>query len=211
VFVFLFTATLISLTGVMSPGPLTAAVLASGTRRRHAGAVVALGHAAVELPLMVVIVAGAGQLFQYQGVKTGIGLAGGAFLLMMGVQLLASIKNARYAAEGSAARHPFWTGIILTGANPYFLIWWATVGLDIALDAMKWGALVFALFAAVHWLCDLLWLEALSLASHKGTELLGPRAQQIVLLLCAALLLFFGGKFLYDAWNQWPPYILCKC
>ena len=72
-------------------------------------------------------------------------------------------------------------GIILTGANPYFLVWWATVGLALTTQAVELGLLAFALFSVVHWLCDLVWLEALSLASHKGTELLGGRVQRIVL------------------------------
>jgi hypothetical protein len=43
------------------------------------------------------------------------------------------------------------------------------------------------------------WLEALSLASFKGTELLGDSVQKIVLIICGAMLLGFGCKFLYDA------------
>jgi len=181
VIAFLFTATAISLSGVMAPGPMTAATLAAGTRRKHAGAIIALGHAAIEFPLMLVIIGGAGRLFEMQGVKTGIGLAGGAFLLVMGVQLLMAVRSASSDTQETDRRHPFMTGVILTGANPYFLIWWATVGLALATQAVKWGMLAFVLFAVLHWLCDLVWLEALSLASRKGTELFGKRIQQAVL------------------------------
>ena len=55
---FLLTATAISLSGVLAPGPMTAATLAAGTRSRHAGAIIALGHGVVEFPLMLVIIAG---------------------------------------------------------------------------------------------------------------------------------------------------------
>jgi threonine/homoserine/homoserine lactone efflux protein len=110
---------------------------------------------------------------------------------------------ARDASTGEShlddRRNPFVIGIVLTGANPYFLIWWAIVGLALITQAVELGLLAFALFAVVHWLCDLVWLEALSLASHKGTELLGGRVQRIVLLVCGTMLVVFGVKFLVDA------------
>jgi threonine/homoserine/homoserine lactone efflux protein len=195
---FLVKATAISLSGVLAPGPVTAATLAAGTRVRHAGALVALGHAVVEFPLLMVIVAGAGRLFKIEAVQVTVGLAGGVFLLAMGVQLLAAARAVTNDTEVADERHPFLTGILLTGANPYFLIWWATVGLALAMEAAELGVFAFALFAVVHWLCDLVWLEALSLASHKGTELLGNRVQKIVLATCGIMLLGFGCKFVFD-------------
>jgi threonine/homoserine/homoserine lactone efflux protein len=196
---FLLKAVAISLSGVLAPGPMTAATIAAGTRSRNAGALIALGHAAIEFPLMIVIIAGAGKLFESDGIKMGIGLAGGVVLLLMGIQLLTAARKAESLPEASGGRHPFWTGIVLTGANPYFLIWWATIGLALATQAVELGMLAFVLFAVVHWLCDLVWLEALSLASFKGTELLGDSIQKIVLIMCGAMLLGFGCKFLYDA------------
>jgi len=199
VFAFLFQAVAISLSGVMAPGPLTAAALANGTRSRHAGALVALGHAAVEFPLMFLIVGGMGSLFESENAKIGIGLAGGAFLLFMGVQMLRSAQqradvDGRYGKTG-----PFWAGVILSAGNPYFLLWWATIGLALVTKALGFGKLTFGLFAIVHWLCDLIWLEALSLASFKGSKLLGERSQRIVLTICALALLLFGAMFIHHA------------
>lgn len=58
---FLVTTVAISLSGVMAPGPITAATLAAGTRSRHAGVLVALGHLVIELPLVLLLVAGIGK------------------------------------------------------------------------------------------------------------------------------------------------------
>ena len=49
--VFLFKAFVISLSGVLAPGPMTAAAVGHGVRSRHAGALMAVGHAVVEFPL----------------------------------------------------------------------------------------------------------------------------------------------------------------
>ncbi len=196
---FLITAFGISLTGVLAPGPMTAATLAAGTRRRHAGAMIALGHGAVELPLMILIIVGVGRVFENDWVKVGIGLAGGAFLLAMGGQLLCSLRRNEPVSEISNGRHPFWDGLILSVGNPYFLLWWATVGLALATRAVAFGIHGFALFALIHWLCDLVWLEMLSLATYKGSELLAGRGQKIVLAVCGGAMLLFGGKFILDA------------
>ena len=88
------------------------------------------------------------------------------------------------------------SSVVLTAANPYFLIWWATVGLALATDAVSFGVLAFVLFGILHWLCDLIWLEILSLASYTGTEVLGGRLQQGVLVVCGIMLLGFGAMFL---------------
>ena len=93
--------------------------------------------------------------------------------------------------------------MLLSGGNPYFLLWWATIGLALATRAVEFGGLAFAAFAVIHWLCDLLWLEALSLASHKGARLFGRRSERVVAVICGAALLGFAAKFLYDAGAAW--------
>ncbi|MHB8903056.1 MAG: LysE family transporter [Thermoguttaceae bacterium] len=196
---FLIKTVGISLSGVMAPGPITAATLAAGVRRRHAGALIALGHAVVEVPLMLLILAGAGALFQIRSVKLGIGLAGGALLLLLGGQLLLAVRSGQVVESTAKTRHPFVTGIVLTAANPYFLLWWATVGLALTTDAVRLGAAAFVLFGTLHWLCDLVWLEILSMASYTGTEVLGGRLQKAVLLVCGLMLVGFGAMFLKDA------------
>lgn len=199
VIVFLLQAVVISLSGVMAPGPMTAAALAAGTRSRHAGARIALGHGVVEFPLMILIMAGMGALLESERVRIGIGLAGGAVLVFMSVQMLHGLRRAADSANQHAGKNAIWTGILLSGGNPYFLFWWATVGLTLASRASELGVLAFGLFAIAHWLCDLVWLEALSLASFKGSKLLGGRNQQIVLAICALALLVFGAMFIHDA------------
>lgn len=198
-FGFIISAVAISLSGVMAPGPITAATLAAGSRSRHAGAAIGLGHIIVELPLIVILVTGVGKFLESPIVRAGIGLGGGVFLLLMGVQLLLSLGGTNTDSDAPVQRHPLMTGIVLTGANPYFLIWWATVGLTLTSEAMEFGVVALCVFAVVHWLCDVGWLEVLSLAGFKGAEVFGKAAQTAVSVVCAVALLGFGLKFLWDA------------
>jgi threonine/homoserine/homoserine lactone efflux protein len=195
---FLFKVVGISLSGVMAPGPVTATAISMGARSRYAGMLIAVGHGIVEFPLMILIVLGVGQILKLPTAQIVIGLAGGAFLLMMAIGMLKSLRSAEIQETKVAKSAPMLAGIVLSAGNPYFLFWWATVGLALATTATGMGIWAFALFAVVHWLCDFIWLTALSWASFKGSVLLGPRGMRIVLMICAAALFFFGLFFIYN-------------
>ncbi|MHC4435529.1 MAG: LysE family transporter [Planctomycetota bacterium] len=196
---FLFEVLVISLSGVMAPGPVTAAAIAAGARLRRAGALIALGHGIVEFPLIVLIVLGPGKILRLPAAQIVIGLAGGAFLFVMAFQMLGALRAEQEIHAKFSGSSPLLTGMLLSATNPYFLLWWATIGLALATTATNLGIWAFVLFAIVHWLCDFLWLWALSWASFKGSMLLGRRLQQVVLAICAAAMFVFGLCFAYKA------------
>jgi len=189
----------ISLSGVMAPGPVTATTIVMGSRNRWAGALIAVGHGIVELPLIVLIVLGMNKILKSPAVQIAIGLAGGAFLIVMAVQILRGLRSLGLEHDRNVKGTPIMAGIVLTAGNPYFLLWWATIGLGLASRASELGVWAFVLFAAIHWLCDLFWLGALSWASFKGSELFGRRTLQVVLLICSTALVVFGVMFMYNA------------
>ncbi len=199
---FLLQTVLISLSGVMSPGPITAVTIGHGGRSPHAGVMVAVGHGLVEFPLMAAIFFGAGRVLALDPVKMAVFALGGAFLFWMGLGMLRSIRTARYEASASAGT-PLATGVLLSLWNPYFLVWWATVGATLIAGAVGYGLAGFLLFALVHWCCDLVWLYFLSAASHRGGAVFGAIFQKVVLAVCGVFLIFFSGKFLLDAVRVW--------
>ena len=205
-FGFLVNVVFISLSGVMAPGAVTAATIAQGTRNRWAGTLISLGHGIVEIPLIFLLMLGLGLIFKMDPVKIVIGILGGGFLLWMGIGMLryppANAKTSKEAFNKGSVM----TGIVLSATNPYFLFWWATVGLNLAIGAKELGLTALVLFAVVHWLCDLVWLSFLSFAAfitHKGSGLFGDKLQQGILLFCGIALLMFGCKFIYDALKLW--------
>ena len=196
---FLIQVFIISISGAMQPGPVTATAITMGTRSRWAGSLLAVGHGIVEFPLMVLIIFGLGAIFQKTSAQIVIGILGGLALLYMAYGMFKTVSRSVDIQAGAKKDKPILAGIVLTVSNPYFLIWWATVGLGLAITATKFGLYAFALFAIVHWLVDLLWVTALSLASFHGTTLFGPKVQQRVMQVCAGAMLFFGLFFLYKA------------
>jgi len=212
-FLFLLQVFVISLSGVLAPGPVMAATIAAGAKSRHAGIFISIGHSAIELPLIAAIILGLGFVFEHPAVKFIIGLAGGAFLLWMGLGMFNSClaptpvvgvqsRDSNGAVIDRILRNNFnsknaiMTGVLLSASNPYFLLWWATIGLNLAKDAAGFGYIAVILFALVHSLCDMGWLEILSFTSYKGTKFLNEKNQKIVLAACAAAIMFFGIVFI---------------
>jgi threonine/homoserine/homoserine lactone efflux protein len=196
---FLIQVFLISFSGAIQPGPVTATAITMGARNRWAGVLLAVGHGIIEFPLMVLIIVGLGEIFQKTSTQIVIGLAGGLVLMYMAVSMFKTSAINVDLKVAAKKDKPLLAGIVLTASNPYFLIWWATVGLALATDATKFGLYAFALFAIVHWFVDLIWVTALSFASFHGTTLLGPKSQAIILKSCAAAMLLFGLFFIYHA------------
>lgn len=195
---FLLEAFVISLSGVLAPGPITTVTVGKGSKSPHAGVLVALGHGIVEFPLMIAVFFGVGQLFDLPYVKIGIAAVGSVFLLMMGVGMLRSAKTAAVDADRDT-RSPLVAGILLTIGNPYFLIWWATIGATLISRSMDFGVVGFAIFAVVHWSCDFLWDYFLSALSFKGGQFFGKGFQQAVFAVCGVALIFFSVKLAWDA------------
>lgn len=200
---FLGSVLIISCTGAMQPGPVTATAITMGSRRKWAGVLLAIGHGIVELPLLVLMMflltIGHDKIFKSEITQIIIGFIGGVVLLVMAIQAFNNSRTSTYTQANNCNDKPILTGIVLSVSNPYFIIWWSTVGLALATEAKSYGTWAFAIFAVVHWTVDLIWVTALSFTSFHGSVLLGPKALRIVLMICAAALFGFGLFFIYNA------------
>jgi threonine/homoserine/homoserine lactone efflux protein len=192
---FLSEAVLISLSGVMAPGPITAVAIGRGSRSVSAGPFVAIGHGLVEFPVMAAVSVGVGRLLDVPWVQTAIGLAGAVILAFMGAGMLRSARRG-FDLSPAGTRSPLVAGILLSLANPYFLIWWATIGAALISQSLAFGILGLAAFAVAHWLCDLLWCSFLSVLSFRGGQFFGGKAQTVVFVICGAALILFAGRLL---------------
>jgi threonine/homoserine/homoserine lactone efflux protein len=182
----------------MAPGPITAVTIGKGSKNPHAGALISLGHGIVEFPLILLIFLGFDSLIKIQYVRESIGIAGGLFLLWMGIDIMRSLKIDNIK-EKTEKHKPVTAGIFLSFGNPYFIIWWATLGATLIMRSAEFGLLWFAVFALVHWLCDFLWLYFLSIMSYKGGVFFGKKFQKGIFLICGIFLFFLGGKFIWDS------------
>lgn len=195
---FLVSAVGISLTGVMLPGPMTAATIAKGYSDRNAGALIAIGHAVIEIPLIVAIYFGFGRFIGYPQVVKVIYVVGGLALFYIGFRMFRSSTNLSGEVSGLPVSS-LATGIVVTGTNPAFYVWWVTVGIALIVGSAKFGFIGILLFILVHWPCDLLWYEFLSQGTFKSRRRWTQKTQKIVFTVCALVLLGFGVWFCLSA------------
>lgn len=195
---FLLSVVLISLSGVMMPGPVFAVTVAKGYKTKIAGTLIALGHGLIEFPLMVLIYFGFAEFFAYSPVQKIIGFFGGLMLIYMGVQTFRA-RN-KLGEEYESSKHSsVVVGVLTTTANPYFFIWWATVGFTLIMNSYIFGFLGFLMFAITHWSCDVLWDTVVSFSVFKSRRFWTRRVQTLVFGFCFAVLVGFGAWLIISA------------
>ncbi len=184
-----------SLSGVMAPGPMFAVTLARSQHSPWAGPLMALGHAVVEVPLILLIYFSFGRLFQENSVKLILSFIGGGVIIGMGVDMFRTRKKSAPEAKDVKGK-TFTAGILMSGLNPFFLFWWATAGSLLISRFVSSGLPGIALLTVVHWSCDLVWLSFVSAVVYKTHNLWGKRVQEWLFIACAAFLVYHGVKFL---------------
>jgi len=194
-FLFLLSVAVISLSGVMMPGPVFAVTLARSYKSRFAGMQVALGHALVEIPLMLLIYYGFAAFFQGELVQKVLYLVGGAVLVWLGIGTFRA--RGKMVEKGRDSPHKsVVAGAVTTAFNPFFVLWWATVGSMLIMKSLNFGLTGFILFAVVHLLCDFGWLSFVSVLGYRTKSMWGGRFREGLLIASGALLIGFGSWFL---------------
>ncbi len=192
---FLVSVAVISLSGVMVPGPVFAVTLARSYKSQFAGMRIALGHALVEIPLMLLIRFGFGSFLQEPLVQKILYLVGGAVLVWLGIGTFRA--RGKVVEEGREVTHKsVIAGAITSALNPFFVLWWATIGSMLIMKSLSFGLTGFVLFAVIHLLCDFGWLSFVSALGHRTKSMWGGRFRQGLFIASGAMLLGFGGWFL---------------
>jgi len=190
------TVVITSLSGVMMPGPMFAVTLAKSMKSPWAGVLVSLGHAVVEVPIILLVYFGLAQFFQKDIVQLVLGVLGGGMIVWMSVGLFRARRQ--MAREGKdTSYNAFVAGILMSGLNPFFLVWWVTVGTLLLMNFLEavgsWG---LPFFIVVHWLCDLVWLSLVSFTVYRTHSFWGERVQEWVFIVLSLALLYFGVWFI---------------
>lgn len=192
---------MIAFSGAMAPGPLMTVTISESTRRGAiAGPLMILGHGLLELLLAAALLSGFAAVLDRDDVFVVIALLGGTTLFWMGCSMLRGLPTLQPpgAAETGTGKNLVLAGIALSVCNPYWLIWWASIGLGYILHSARFGFLGVAAFFIGHILADLLWYSLLSFGVAKGQRLFSPVLYRRLIGGCAVFLLCFAGCFFYS-------------
>lgn len=185
------------------PGPVLTATVGEVFKRGFiAGPLIVLGHGLIEVTVLILLVAGLGDWLLWPETRKVLGLAGGAILLLMGIQM---IWTARSAADQAMAitsakpstllQGPVLAGALTTLSNPYFYVWWATIGLGYAAISLEHGPIGIVSFYTGHILSDLTWYALVAAALASGRHLCPVWMYRLILRLCGLALLLLAVFF----------------
>ncbi len=196
----------IALTGAMMPGPLLTATITESLRHGFIAAPLLMtGHGLLELALLGALLTGLSPLFHQPWFFVAVSFGGGVLLLGMAWSIWRTLPALKLLiGEGGGQNHGnlILKGVTISLANPYFTIWWATIGLGYIMHSQRLGAAAIAAFFAGHILADCVWYGAVSLALARGRRFLNLPLYRGAMATGAVLLAFFGSYFIYAGWER---------
>ena len=188
----------ISASGVMSPGPLFAANIVYGLKEgKIAGLKIAMGHTVVEFPLIVFLGLGTISLETFPEYRILITVIGAIGLFVFAGLQIKSIFRKDFGTKSSPNKNSFFAGVLLSVLNPFFLIWWLTIGFVLITESiMLWGFSGILILFVFHIWMDYIWLFAVAGFASKAKNILSNRNYKILIIGLSVLLIYFGVDFL---------------
>lgn len=225
---FFTTAFVVGLSGALMPGPLTTISFTESARRGwQASPVVVTGHAVAELVMLVALAVGLSRLLSQTVVVSAIGILGGAFLVWMGAGMVRGVLDGSLRLEvgdpspdtgpisggdgslavgrriGLLGSSLVVTGILISISNPYWLMWWATVGAEFVTRSLQLGMVGLAAFFFGHILSDYSWNGLLAVVAHSGRRVLSDRIYGGIIAVCGLFVGLLGLYFIYSGIGRW--------
>lgn len=178
------------------PGPLLSVTIneSAGNKGWLSGPLLVLGHAVLELILVLLIFMGLAPLLNHYLFFIIIGIAGSSFMIWMAAGMIRKLPSLSIRAEKTEKKRflPL-SGALMSLANPYWTIWWVTIGLTYILGAVELGISGVIVFFIAHILADLVWYSFVSAAVYKGRSIMTDKAYRILTGVCACFLMGYGG------------------
>lgn len=200
-----FTAVAVGFSGAMMPGSLlTYTIRQSLKEGPKVGFLVIIGHGLLELALIVGIFLGLDMVLKSDAAQIAIGMLGGLLLCYIGADMIVKAARGQVSVsmeeKGRNSNRMILSGAVLSLANPYFLLWWAVIGLGFLTDAYRdfavWGV---AVYFAGHITADFTWYGLISVIVGKTRKFIKEKPYRIIIIILGGLLIFFGARFLIDA------------
>ena len=201
----------VSVSGVISPGPLFFANLVlSKNGGFWSGIKIAIGHSIVELPVIILfsiplIVLSfpnvTSSIIKFVSFIGGISLI--AFGILYVVKTVSKNNNSNYIVKSPRIQKPILAGILFTGVNPFFFLWWISVGIKLISDSIELLGYPFgiAFLFLVHVWMDYAWLGLSSYFASRGIKVIHPYYHNFIILLLTIPLFYYGFNFTLSAFR----------
>lgn len=192
---------MIALSGALMPGPIfTTTITESLKRGPSAGPRIVAGHAVLEGVVVFALVMGLAPLLRKDLFFIIVSFVGAGILAWMGSGMLRTAPGMSMNMEGGERGAPrlMLSGVLLSVSNPYWVIWWATIGLGFMAHAQELGAWGVLAFYLGHVTADLGWFSLVSSAVGKGRHLMNDKLYRGIVVGSAVVLIGFA---VYFSWS----------
>jgi len=200
IFGFAIMVIVISASGVMSPGPLFSANIIYGIKEgKTAGLKIAIGHTIVEFPLIILLGTGIFTSNIFPEFRVFVTIIGAVGLFGFAGLQIKSLFQKNFQRNIKSNRGPVLTGIFLSALNPFFIIWWLTIGFKLITESIElWGLFGIIILFVFHIWMDYVWLYMVAFFASKTTNFLSNRNYKILIVSLTIALIYFGIEFLRE-------------
>ncbi|MCD6507547.1 LysE family transporter [Candidatus Poribacteria bacterium] len=208
------TAFIVGFSGAITPGPLLLVTISQTLRLGLIAAImIVAGHSLLELFTVVGLTFGLKEVMDKPFIFKMIGITGGMVMIWMAVWMIKdAFRHTRPSIgsllekaqpgrgkEGGKFLKPFGLGVIVSLSNPFWTIWWLTVGATFVSKAIKGSFILLPSFYIGHISSDLAWYGAVGISLTLGGRFINDKVYRLFLMFCSMFLFLFGAYFVYTA------------
>jgi threonine/homoserine/homoserine lactone efflux protein len=207
-FNFVVTTILVTASGALAPGPLFFSAVSEGAKTGYkSGLIFSISHSIVEFTLVILLSLGLSSVAEQSLIKFISGIAGGLLLIVFGAfQIRSSLTDSSFKTKSkkSISRNLLIFGLALSALNPFFIVWWLTIGTSLIFLALEFASISGVLFMYFcHVWMDYVWLILASHLAKKGIGLVGFKWYRILLGIFGIILIYFGAVFINNSLSIW--------
>jgi len=195
------------LSGALMPGPLLAVTISAVIQIGFIAAILLMiGHSILELVMVIALALGLKNVLKNKYVPGVIGVVGGGVMLWFSYGMIKSAYLGISApqAEATAQAVTFTSagliikGIMTSASNPYWVIWWATIGATYMFVSLEGNFLSISSFYVGHISSDFVWYSAVALALVLGKQVFSDKVYMVLIIFCGIFLAYMGIYFFYS-------------
>ncbi len=206
-----FGAMVVGFSGALTPGPMLTLVISSTAEKGFwTSFFIVVGHALLELLVVAAFFLGLIRYLENPLIARMIGVVGGLFLLYLGVDILVSVARKKFRIDFKSmiekrtinARSTgiiIMKGILVSLMNPYWYIWWISIGAAFIIKSVKFDAGGVTAFFTGHISADFIWYLFIGFLISTGRRFLNQKVYNGILIACSIFLFYLGIRFIVDA------------
>jgi threonine/homoserine/homoserine lactone efflux protein len=202
---------IVGFSGALVPGPMLTLVISSVARKGFwTSFFIVVGHSLLELVVVISFFLGILKYLSSPLITKIIGILGGTLLLYIGVDIIISVFKKKYTIDfksmlkqrtitGKSTGTVILKGILISLMNPYWYIWWISIGAAFLIKSVEFNTLGVSSFYIGHISADFIWYLFIGFLVNTGRRFFNQKIYNSILIACSIFLFYLGIRFIIDA------------